>query len=472
MRNLNVVLIGAGSASFGLGTLATLIREPKLDGSTLHLVDRNGDGLPLIHQMAERMVREWGRDIHITHTTDRRTALPGADFVVVTIETGPRETLWQQDYDISLQFGLRQPYAENGGPGGFAHTLRNIPPMMDIARDMQVLCPDALLINLTNPLPRLCRAITRYTDIQVVGLCHQINYGYAVLGQTFADLLDIETPPVHSSGAPYTIIDAAGRDAYDDLSARAQQKLSIRSAGLNHFIWALDIRRRDTGEDLYPLLADALDRMPADFEPLARDVYRVLGTMPIGGDTHFVEYLPWITNPNYKAWDRYKVQLYHWGQASDERDEMWEQIAAMADGRESVAPLKDAHSEGVVEIITGVANDENTYTEAVNIPNRGHISNLPDDTIVEVPGLINADGVNGLAVGDLPPAVAELCRREAFLVDLIAEAGVTGDRDVTLKALLYDPHVDDINLARDLLSAYLDAQSEWLPQFHGKWSWG
>src|SRR5574341_1802361 len=349
--------------------------------------------------------------------------------------------------------------------------MRNIPPMIDIARDMQELCPGAWLINLTNPLPRLCRAVTRYTDVKTVGLCHQIYYAYLILGLTFAEEIGLQRPPVVTNGASYELLDAIGLERYHLIVATAMQKLSIKSAGLNHFIWALDIRRRETGEDLYPRLQDRLDRMPASFEPLAREVYKLVGAMPIAGDTHICEYLPWMTNSQRQPWQRYAVRLFHWDQAAREREAMWQRIERMVAGREPVAPLKNAVSEGIYEIISGVAGDRNLYLEAVNIPNRGHIANLPDGTVVEVPGLINADGVNGIAVGDLPPLVAELCRREAELVELVVQAGVEGDRQAVLQALLFDPHVDDIDLARDILAAYLDAFSEWLPQFDGRWQW-
>lgn len=471
MRPIRIVLVGAGSASFGLGTLATLLREPGLRGSTVCLVDINAAGLALIEQMAQRMVAEWDTGIHVECAADRRQALRGADFVAVSIETGPRETLWKQDYELTLPLGLRQPYAENGGPGGFAHALRNIPPMIDIARDMEALCPEAWLINLTNPLPRLCRAVTRYTRVKTVGLCHQIHYGYAILGLIFADELGIERPPVLTNGASYDLIEAVGLDGYRALTAQAAEKLSIRSAGLNHFIWALDIRSRATGEDLYPRLREKLDQMPPSFEPLAREVYPLVGAMPIAGDTHFCEYLPWVTNAQREPWERYAIRLYHWDAGAAERDQMWQTIEAMACGSASVEPLRDAFSEGVYEIIAGITRSENRFMEAVNIPNRGHIANLPDGTIVEVAGLVNGEGVNGLAVGSLPPMVAELCRREAALVEVVVQAGVEGDREAALQALLLDPHVDDIGLARDILDSYLSAFAEWLPQFHGRWQW-
>ncbi len=471
MRPSRIAIIGAGSASFGLGTLATLIRERQMAGSTLCLVDLNSEGLALIHKLAERMASEWGTGVRIESTTDRREALAGADFVTVTIEPGPREGLWEQDYALTLPHGLRQPYAENGGPGGLAHTLRNIPPMMDIARDMGALCPEAWLISLTNPLPRLCRAIARYTDVKVVGLCHQVYYGYLILALTFADELGIERPSVLPNGAAYVMADAIGWDNYYAMNAQAVQKLVVRSAGLNHFIWALDIRVRETGEDLYPRLMDKLDAMPPGFEPLARAIYKAIGTMPIGGDTHISEYLPWMTNAQRKPWERYAIPLYKWDVWAKRREAMWERVEAMVAGTEKIAPLKNAHSEGVYEIISGVMGGSRLFMEAVNIPNHGMITNLPEGTIVEVPGVIDATGVHGAAVGDLPPLVAELCRREAALVELVVQAGVEGDRETALQALLFDPHVDDIELARDILATYLEAFAEWLPQFHGEWRW-
>ncbi|HTD78241.1 MAG TPA: hypothetical protein VK898_11440 [Chloroflexota bacterium] len=196
MKPVKIVIIGAGSASFGLNSLATLLREPSLRGSTLALVDINAEGLGLVYRLAERMNGAWDTGLTIERTTDRRAVLDGADFVVCSIEVGPREELWRLDWEVTLRHGVRQPYAENGGPGGFAHTARNVPHILDIARDMERLCPRALLVMLSNPLPRLCRAVTKYTSIAVVGLCHGIGHAYRKAGVVLADHLGVEVPPV------------------------------------------------------------------------------------------------------------------------------------------------------------------------------------------------------------------------------------------------------------------------------------
>ncbi|MCA9908083.1 MAG: hypothetical protein KC519_05485, partial [Anaerolineae bacterium] len=165
IKKPKIVMIGAGSAIFGLGALARLMQSPRLHGSELALVDVDADGLRTMHQLADKMNQAWDTQMTITSSTDRTEVLPGANFVIVSVQVGPRETVWELDWQIALRHGVRQPYAENGGPGAFSHTARNLPLILDIARDMERLCPDAWYLNLTNPLIRLSDAVHRYTKI-------------------------------------------------------------------------------------------------------------------------------------------------------------------------------------------------------------------------------------------------------------------------------------------------------------------
>ena len=204
MKSVKIAIIGAGSASFGLSSLATLLRESSLRGSTLALVDINAEGLALVHALAARMNREWDAGMVIESHHERRDALAGADFVACSIEVGPREELWRRDWEISKRHGLHQPFAENGGPGGLFHTARNLPHILDIARDMERLCPTAPFICLTNPVPRLCRAVAKYTSIKPIGLCHGIAKAYSTAGIALADRLGVEAPPlVRDPHAPH-----------------------------------------------------------------------------------------------------------------------------------------------------------------------------------------------------------------------------------------------------------------------------
>lgn len=186
-------MIGAGSAIFGLGTMASILQSPHLHGAHLALVDINIRGLELMHQLAEMINQAWDAHMTIQATADRRQVLRDADFVIVSVQVGPREDVWELDWKIPLKYGVRQPYAENGGPGAFAHTARNLPLILDIAYDMEELCPNAWFFNLTNPLIRLTRAVAKYTRIKVFGLCHQLLWAYAMAGAILADRWGIHT---------------------------------------------------------------------------------------------------------------------------------------------------------------------------------------------------------------------------------------------------------------------------------------
>jgi alpha-galactosidase len=252
MLPTKIVVIGAGSAIFGLNTVAALLRSERLRGSQLALVDRNGDTLGLIGSLAGRLNREWQAEMTITTHTHHADALEDAEFVVSAIEVPPREALWRSDYEITLKYGLRQPYAENGGPGGFAHAARNIGPVLEIVRAMELACPDAWFINFTNPMIRICDAIARYSDIQVVGLCHQIGVGYAMVGQALAEDYGFEM----AEGFTSTHASPTFIPAERSMAAQALARFDIKAAGLNHFTWMLDVRDKQTGEDLYPLFAE------------------------------------------------------------------------------------------------------------------------------------------------------------------------------------------------------------------------
>ncbi len=469
MKSVKIVIVGAGSASFGLSSLATLLREPSLRGSTLALVDTNADGLRLVHQLAERMNRDWDAGLTIESNTDRRTMLPGADFVACSIEVGPREELWRRDWELTLRHGLRQPYAENGGPGGFAHTARNLPHIIDITRDMERLCPRAIFVNLTNPLPRLCRAVTKYTSITTVGLCHQIEYSYGMAGVALADQLGVEVPEALLD--PTTPHNHSFWQKIRPFRTQVTELLDIKAAGLNHFSWILDIRDQRTGADLYPALRQSFLSDKSGREPLTRDMLRLTGYLPVPGDTHLSEYLHYTHNPASKPWKRYGLQLYDWVDSAQSRDEGWEQITRLGvSGGDELEQLRDTHSEGLYEVVHGVAHDANLYRVAMNVPNNGAITNLPAHTIVETPVVVGSMGVLPVRIGALPPVVAELCRREAERVELIVDAAIMGDRQLAFQALALDPTVDDLDIARAVLDDILESNKANLPQFHGKWS--
>jgi len=461
MPPTKIVVIGAGSASFGLNTLAALLRSESLRGSQLALVDRNADSLALIRSLAERLNREWVAGMAITTHTHHTDALDGAQFAVLSIEVPPREALWKLDYEIPLKYGVRQPYAENGGPGGFAHAARNIGPVMDIVRDMERLCPNAWLINFTNPMVRICDAVARYSKINVVGLCHQIHMAYAMIGQVLAHDLGIEPADDFTN----TAASMATIPAQHKMMARAHQHLEVKAAGLNHFTWVLDIRHQYTGRDMYPLFRQRWAAYDPKFEPLTRRVFDAFGLFPVPGDEHLCEYLPWLSNPLTKPWEKYEVELYEWEARAALRDQGLADIAKLAGGQMTIDHLRQADSEGAVEVIESLAGAGRHYHLALNLPNRGYLPNLPEGAIVEVPGWVKGGGLTGETVGAMPEPIAELLRRETTVARLCVDAAINGDRQSALQCLLLDPVIDDMDLAKLILDDYLNTYREHLPQF-------
>ena len=335
-----------------------------------------------------------------------------------------------------------------------------MPPLLAIARDMEELCPEALLINFSNPLPRLTRAVTKFSGIRAIGKCHQINVAYGItavllrdhFGLTIDDNLHLHSDP---GNAP----------TVHRMANLGREHTKIKVAGLNHFIWLLDVRDKLTGEDLYPAARAALEDVPPDFEPLSMDLFRVFEYCPVPGDTHLAEYLPWAHDPVAEPWGRYDIPLLDWDENDMTRVFLAQMMAQMAAGSMSVNGMRDATSEGAAEIITAIVNNSDYYEEAINLPNNGAIANLPDETIVEVPALVNGRGLQGLQMGPMPFPIAELLRREAALVEMAVDTAVTGDRDLALQTLLLDPMVNDIDRARAMLDDYLDELGPWLPQF-------
>jgi alpha-galactosidase len=421
-----IVLIGAGSACFGASTIADLCRAgARLAGSTVALVDRDAAGLAQMAALARRMVAAAGLDLTIEATTDRRRALPGAGFVVVSIAVD-REATWQLDFHVPMKHGVKHVLGENGGPGAFFHAARNIPPILAICRDIEELCPQALLVNFTNPEPRICLAVSRYSRVRVVGLCHQIGHGL----RSLAHVLEL---PVAA--------------------------LDVKAAGINHLTWMLDVRRAGTGEDLYPELRRRLAAQPPDYEPLSRALLDTFGLFPATGDRHAGEYLPY-------AWEHVGMGGYEFAEAAAARARLWEEVEAAVAGRLPVQRFLDFPSEErVVPIICGILEGSNHFELSVDLPNDGYIRNLPAGLVVEVPGVVTARGVHGVGVGALPEGIAVLCRRQMELASLSVDAAVRGDRDLALEALALDPLTPSLAAARAVRDELLEAHRAYLPQF-------
>ncbi len=422
---VKIVLVGAGSSVFGYNSVLDATNIPALKGSELMLHDIDEKRLNSMNGLAERMNQETGAELEVSQTIDPEEALSDADFVLVAIEVD-RMRRWRLDWEIPFKHGIKQVIGENGGPGGLFHTWRNIPPMLEIAFTMEDVCPDAWLLNYTNPVPRLCLAIERCTDIKTVGLCHEVEHQL----QRLAPLMNI----------PTALLDAV-------------------SFGLNHFSWYKELRLKD-GTDAYPMLDEAL-RKAKGFQPLCKAMYRQFGLYPSTDDNHVGEYLAysWEVTPD-------KVRGLNWiNRCDDEGQQNWMRINRLIEGKEPLDVKGRLSGERAMHIIAGMVSNSNHMELQVNLPNTGQIPNLIKDSIVETPAIINKTGIHPIQVGEMPEGLAALCNIQIMVQSLVVDAGVSGDMNKAKQALLVDPVVNDQEKALVAFDELMSIHRDLLPQF-------
>jgi alpha-galactosidase len=409
MNQTKIVFIGAGSMSFGFNMLRDIFTSQEFQGSTLCLVDLDETALDRMYRLALKMNADSGAGLVIEKTTDRRTALPGAGFVVNSLAI-QRNRLWKMDFEIPKKYGVRHTLGENGGPGGLFFTLRTIPLILDIARDMEMLCPQAIFINFSNPESRIILALGRYSRIRAVGLCHGVFMGR----NDMATIMGL--PP---------------------------EQLDVWAAGLNHFQWFLGVRDRLTAEDLYPRLREAELNFDPGFMPLTRRLFRAFGLYPSCSDDHLGEYLAygWEAGEdgyNFEWDEQYRLTL----------QELIDEIIRDERGREDWA---NPSGEKGAELIGGILHNRHRWIESGVVYNRGAIANLDFDSAVEVPILVDAGGIHPASIGILPEGIARLLAMQVSVQQMAVEAAVQASKELALQALLIDPVINSAAAAEKIL---------------------
>ncbi|UCF98008.1 MAG: hypothetical protein JSV89_00375 [Spirochaetaceae bacterium] len=457
-----IVVIGAGSSSFGLSTLAELMLSEDLHGMELALVDINTDGVNQIRELAEIMNQQWSAGMKISATGDRQEVLKNADYVIICIAID-REKCWKKDYEIALKYNISH-YAENGGPGGFIHSARNISMLLPILEDINKLCPKAFIINLTNPMQRICNTIKRVSELDFVGVCDQLYFIYFILGTAFGNEIGIKVRK-----DPRFLWTEDQLDYHFRLINQTREFFTVKAAGINHFTWVLDIRDKKTGRDMFEVARKKLMELPPEFEPLTQEMIKIFGQIPVAGDCHISEYVPYVSQLSAETFKKYDIQMYSFDWGNRTREMMWKDISEMTQGKKSIESLKSSINEAITEevalIIASLEKNKNNYVETVNIPNQGSICNLPAGAIVEVPGIIGGNGITGLAIGELPEPIAELCRRQVVLNDLTVDAVIEGDMNSVYKLFALEPMISDLSTARKLADEYVKEFREYLPTF-------
>lgn len=430
---MKIVIIGAGSTNFGLGQIVDLLQSRELMGRGVQvtLVDTNEQTLQTMLGVAERIKEHTMSDIALDATTDRTEALPGADYVITAVAQ-ERFPLWEQDFRVPLAYGFRHCLGENGGPGAVFHTMRSLKLIVPICRDIERLCPDALLLNFTNPEARVLHAICHLTKVKAAGICHGV---FSALRWVTRHL------------------------------DRPLDDLHVVSAGMNHFYCLMEVLDKVSGKDHLPeLVAAAATDDSVYSPPLFRKMAEVFGVFTYPSDDHIGEYLSYGSDYGGIKW--------HYGQESravvcKEEVAFASKMAEYASGARPIdQELLGPYNEITVPIIVDIELDRGSYRHAVNVVNTGaYIPNLPKEAVVEVPAMVDGQGIHPLSVAPLPETFAAMMRPHFTIHGLLTEAFRTGSKNLLLQALLLDPNVNSITSASRMLDDMLKLQEDYLPSF-------
>jgi len=299
-----------------------------------------------------------------------------------------------------------------------------------------------------------------YSKVKMVGICHQIEFGYMMIGRLLADDLGLKDV---NKNFLFRWNDRSGDSR--TLSNAAIERVDMLAAGINHFTWMLSLRDRRTGEELLPLFKKRFLEQ-TEFEPYTRDIIRLFDECPVSGDAHALEYLPYTSNMKRGGWDKYDIQMYPLLAMDAGREDMWKSITKMANGEADISHLKNVHTERAETMMAAVFHGLDAYEMSVNIPNtNGLISNMERDAIVEVPAVMGLHGVTGISVGALPPVAADFCNRQKLIVDLTVKSIVDGNRALAVQAIAIDPMVDDLATAEGIVEEGLKINSKYLTTF-------
>jgi alpha-galactosidase len=423
-----ICFVGAGSVEFTGMLIADILGYPELRDATISLHDIDPERLETAERVARATAGQLDAAPAIEPHLERREALDGADYVINMIQVGGHAATLI-DLEIPARYGLRQTIGDTLGVGGVFRALRTIPVMQGIAADMAGVCPDAWLLNYTNPMAMLCWATYAGSpQTRILGLCHSVQ-------NTTAQLADLV-------GVPLEEVDFLG-------------------AGVNHQAFILRFQR--DGEDLYPLLDEAIERDPELLRRVRIELYQRLGYFPTESSEHSAEYLPWLMRDD-EAIERYRIWVSEYASRSEENLADYERTRRLLDAGErlEIEPSPEYAPQIIHSIETG-----RSRTVYGNVRNTGLIDNLPADACVEVPCRVDGSGLEPIAVGELPPQLAALNRTYLNVAELTVRAALEGRPEHVRHAVMVDPNagaslsLDAIwELCDELTAAHGDALPE------------
>jgi alpha-galactosidase len=429
-----ITFLGAGSTVFAKNVLGDCMYVPALQGFELALFDIDPIRLKDSEDMLNNLKRTIGSTCNVKAYTNRKDALRGARFVVNAIQVGGYDPCTITDFELPKKYALRQTIADTLGIGGIFRNLRTIPVMLDFAKDIREVCPDALFLNYTNPMAVLTNVMNTYGGVKTVGLCHSVQ---ACVPHLFKDL------GMDSTGVQWKI------------------------AGINHMAWLLEVKK--DGIDLYPeIKRRAVERQKEKHHDMVRyEMMFRFGYYITESSEHNAEYHPYFIKRNYpELIERFNIPLDEYPRRCIEQIENW---GKMRQEIVNNSNLKHNRTHEYASYILEAMETDIPFKIGGNVMNNGLITNLPREACVEVPCLVDASGVTPTYVGDLPPQLAALNRTNINTQLLTIEAAMTLRKDHIYHAALLDPHtsaelsMDDIVALCDDL---IEAHGSWLPTYH------
>lgn len=437
-----IAMIGAGSTVFAKNLLGDILGFPELAQADIRLFDINQERLDVTGEVALRVARTLGAAPAVTATTDRERALDGADFVINMIQVGGYKPATVTDFEVPKRYGLRQTIADTLGIGGIMRALRTVPVLLDMSRDMERLCPDTLHLNYVNPMAMNIWALARQSRIKTVGLCHSVQHTAEELAR---DL-----------GIPVEEID-------------------YLAAGINHMAFYLKFEHH--GQDLYPRLMErASSEQVPEWNRVRYEMLRRLGYFVTESSEHFSEYVPYfIKHGRDDLIERFNVPLDEYPRRCESQIGGWEDLRVKLQNPDEPLEVKQSVEYGSLIIHSMVTGQPRVvYGNVMNSPVAGSgrlISNLPEDCCVEVPCLVDRQGIQPTRIGRIPPQLAGLMQTNINVQALTVEALVTGNREHIYHAAMLDPHTSaelDLDQIWALVDDLLAEHGDWLPSAFGK----
>jgi len=435
-----IAFVGAGSLEFTAGLVRDVLTFPRLQDATLTLMDINAERLDFARQTVSKLVAAGHYPATVSATLNRAEALEGADVVLTTILSGSTE-VWRHDIEIPKKYGVDINVGDTRGPSGIFRFLRTVPPMLEIVRDMERYCPDAVLLNYTNPMAMLCGALQRQAKVPVTGLCHSVQ-GTAMMLAGWI-------------GAPYS-------------------EVNYTCAGINHQAFYLKFEWK--GQDAYPLIRQAITGRPEVYneEQVRNEMFLHLDYYSTESSGHNSEYNPWFRK-RPDLIEKYCTHGTGWNPGEyayilkeyQQTEKTWKD-AVRAQLAKDLTPADLERGEEYAAFIINALQGGEPFGFNGNVPNTGLITNLPAGACVEVPVYVDKGGFHPVHVGALPHQLAALVHTSATIEEMAIEAALTGNPRLVMQACLHDPLTAAVlSLAeiRTMVQEMLQQNRDYLPQF-------